>query len=626
MTPSFERNPGMPLELGWVEDATVNRPATERRAATLTKRRSVKKDWQAAWLLKAVTCTDLTTLAGDDTPGKVYRLVAKAKQPVRQDLLQALGMSNERVTVAAVCVYHARVRDAVAALKGTDIPVAAVSTGFPAGQSPFEQRVAEIEQSVEAGAREIDIVISREHVLTGNWQALYDEIKQFRSACGEAHMKSILGTGDLATLTQVYQDLKFRVLDLVHEYLGRRGKDTNRLQPDSIRTEVSHALSAAISGAGVALNSSEREQLLEDVIHEITGFGPLQPLLLDDTVDDIIVNGYRKVYVERKGVLERVDTCFRDDQHLLNIIHRIVGPLGRRVDESSPFVDARLPDGSRVNVAIPPVVIDGPSISIRKFKRIPLTVQDLVQTQTLSQQLADYLAESVKARRNILVCGGTGSGKTTLLNILSSFIGPSERVITIEDAAELQLNQAHVVTLESRPPNLEGHGEITIRDLLRNALHMRPDRIIVGECRSGEALDMIQAMTVGQEGSLSTGHANSPPDMLRRLETMAMMNEIEMPLKALRSQVASAIQIIIQTSRFNDGSRKLTHIVEALGLDELGEYKIYPLFEFRQRGNDPRTGKVLGTMEATGNLPTFLNEIRERGMHFDEAWFRPPRN
>jgi len=205
MTPSFERNPGMPLELGWVEDATVNRSATERRAATLTKRRSVKKDWQAAWLLKAVTCTDLTTLAGDDTPGKVYRLAAKAKQPVRQDLLQALGMANERVTVAAVCVYHARVRDAVAALKGTDIPVAAVSAGFPAGQSPLEQRVAEIEQSVEAGAKEIDIVISREHVLTGNWQALYDEIKQFRAACGEAHMKSILGTGDLATLTQVYR-------------------------------------------------------------------------------------------------------------------------------------------------------------------------------------------------------------------------------------------------------------------------------------------------------------------------------------------------------------------------------------------------------------------------------------
>lgn len=368
-------------------------------------------------------------------------------------------------------------------------------------------------------------------------------------------------------LTQVYQDLKFRTLDIVHDYLDRRGQDASRISAEGIKTDIARALPVALSGAGIALNSSEKDTLLEDIFHEVTGFGPLQPLLLDDTVDDIIVNGYNRIYVERGGVLSQVNTCFRDDHHLLNVIHRIVSPLGRRVDESAPFVDARLPDGSRVNIAIPPVSIDGPSISIRKFKRIPLTLPDLVKNKALGRETADFLQEAVRRRLNILICGGTGSGKTTLLNVLSSFVGPTERIITIEDAAELQLRSPHVLRMETREACSEGARRITSREILRNALRMRPDRIILGEVRGDEVADMLQAMTTGHDGSMSTVHANNPKDAVKRIELLLGFAGVSGDPLTIRRQIASAIHLVVHVQRCPDGLRRVQSVSEISGME-----------------------------------------------------------
>ena len=334
-----------------------------------------------------------------------------------------------------------------------------------------------------------------------------------------------------------------------------------------------------------------------------------------------MVNGPSQIYIERRGKIERVNRAFLNDEHVLRIIDRIVTPIGRRIDQTSPRVDARLPDGSRVNAIIPPLSLVGPVITIRKFAANPFTVDDLVGFGTATAEMFDFLKACVEARLNIFVSGGTGSGKTTTLNVVSAFIPEEERIVTIEDAAELQLRQRHVVTLEARPPNLEGHGEITIRDLLRNALHMRPDRIIVGECRSGEALDMIQAMTIGQDGSLSTGHANSPPDMLRRLETMVLMAGVDLPLRQIREQVASAVDLIVHTARLKDGSRKIVNITEVYGIED-DDILLQDIFVFEQ--TDFVDGRILGQLRPTGVRPTFMGRFAARGMELPPGEFGIP--
>ncbi|TYP53773.1 CpaF family protein [Thermosediminibacter litoriperuensis] len=369
------------------------------------------------------------------------------------------------------------------------------------------------------------------------------------------------------------------------------------------------------------VSKSDRIRITAEMIDEILAYGPITPLINDPEISEIMVNGPNRVYVERNGVIELTGVVFRDDEHVMNIIERIVAPIGRRIDESMPMVDARLPDGSRVNAVIPPISLIGPVITIRKFSREPFTVEDLVNFGTLTPRIATFLEACVKARLNILVSGGTGSGKTTTLNVLSSFIPATERIVTIEDAAELQLQQPHVITLESRPPNIEGRGEITIRDLVRNALRMRPDRIIVGEVRGGEALDMLQAMNTGHDGSLATGHANSPRDMLARLETMVLMAGVDLPVRAIREQIASAIDLIIQQSRLKDGSRRITHIVEVQGM-EGDVILLQDLFTFRQTGVG-EDGRVKGVFETTGVLPRFMERFEVYGIKLPREIFYP---
>ena len=366
--------------------------------------------------------------------------------------------------------------------------------------------------------------------------------------------------------------------------------------PAQLRTRVEGIVDRVITANGFAVTRDERARLVEELIGEVSGLGPLEPLLADESITEIMVNGPNHLYIERGGKILRVDTVFLNDEHVLRIIDRIITPLGRRIDESSPRVDARLPDGSRVNAIIEPLSLIGPVITVRKFPAKPITVDDLIRFGTATPEMFDFLRACIEARLNVFVSGGTGSGKTTTLNVLSSFIPDDERIVTIEDAAELQLRQAHVVTLEARPPNLEGEGEITIRNLLRNAMHMRPDRIIVGECRSGEALDMLQAMTTGHDGSLSTGHANTPPDMLRRLETMVLMTGYELPLRAIREQIASAVDLIVHTARLKDGSRKIINITEVYGIED-DEILTQDIFAFEQTGVG-EDGKIEGDAQA----------------------------
>jgi len=366
---------------------------------------------------------------------------------------------------------------------------------------------------------------------------------------------------------------------------------------------------------------TDRAALAKDVLDEALGLGPLEELLDDDSVNEIIVNGAANVYVERGGRLERSERTFSSDRAVLGVIERIVAPLGRRIDESSPMVDARLKDGSRVNAIIPPLALKGPCLTIRKFTREPLQIDDLVASATLSPEVASFLETCVLARKNIVISGGTGSGKTTTLNVLSGFIPESERIITIEDAAELKLEQEHVVALEARPPNIEGKGAVTIRDLVRNALRMRPDRIVVGECRGGEALDMLQAMNTGHEGSLTTVHANGPRDALSRLETMVLMSGMELPLRAIRDQIASAVDVVVQQTRFPDGSRRVTHVSEVTGI-EGDVVSMQDLFVFTQRGFD-QSGKVQGTLGPTGAVPRFYEDLQAVGIEADRSIFQP---
>ena len=391
--------------------------------------------------------------------------------------------------------------------------------------------------------------------------------------------------------------------------------------PAELRDKIAVIVDRVVNVHGYVVTGGERSRLIEELVGEVAGFGPLEPLLADETITEIMVNGPTHLYIERAGKIERIDSFFLNDEHVLRIIDRIITPIGRRIDQSSPRVDARLPDGSRVNAVIEPLSLVGPVITIRKFPAKPITVDDLIRFETATPEMFDFLRACVEARLNVFVSGGTGSGKTTTLNVLSSFIPEDERIVTIEDAAELQLRQRHVVTLEARPQYLEGRGEITIRDLLRNALHMRPDRIIVGECRSGEALDMLQAMTTGQDGSLSTGHANSPADMLRRLETMILMTGYELPLRAIREQIASAVDLIVHTARLKDGSRKVVNITEVYGIED-DEIFIQDVFTYEQTG--VREGKIVGLLKPTGIRPTFMAKFKVSGIELPPDEFGIP--
>ena len=385
------------------------------------------------------------------------------------------------------------------------------------------------------------------------------------------------------------------------------------LTPEQLSGIIKTVVENMIAQESIPLSRQERDRLVVEIRNETMGLGPLEPLLSDTGISDIMVNGPQRVYVERQGRIEKTDVCFKDNEHLMAVIERIVSKVGRRVDEASPMVDARLGDGSRVNVIIPPLAIDGPSLSIRRFGVSPLRMENLLANGTLTAEMAAAFEAMVKARMNVLVSGGTGAGKTTFLNILSSSIPDSERIITIEDAAELILQQEHTVRLETRPPNIEGKGAFTQRDLVRNALRMRPDRIIVGEVRGGEALDMLQAMNTGHDGSISTIHANAPRDALSRIETMVLMAGFDLPSKAIREQIASALNVIIQLSRMSDGTRKVVTVSEVTGME--GDVVVMQdIFVFEKRGVDP-DGNVLGEYRATGVRPKFLDAVHAAGIH-----------
>ncbi len=414
--------------------------------------------------------------------------------------------------------------------------------------------------------------------------------------------------------------LKQRAATALFERMGHRFNDSALTEPE-LRTLARDELSQVIDAEQVPLSADERARLVRDVADDVLGYGPLQRLLDDDLVTEIMVNRMDQIYVERSGHLKLTDSRFSSEAHLRNVIERIVSKVGRRIDESSPLVDARLEDGSRVNAIIPPLAVNGSSLTIRKFSRDPLTVQNLLDFGTLTPQMAELLDACVKAKLNIIVSGGTGTGKTTLLNVLSSFIPDNERIVTIEDAVELQMQQAHVVRLESRPSNTEGKGEITIRDLLRNSLRMRPDRIVVGEVRGGESLDMLQAMNTGHDGSLSTVHSNSPRDAVARLETLVLMAGMELPLRAIREQLASAVNLIVQISRLRDGTRRITHVTEVQGME--GEVvTLQDAFVFDYSAGVDDTGRFLGGPVSTGIRPRFISRFEDMGIHVSPEVFQ----
>lgn len=412
-----------------------------------------------------------------------------------------------------------------------------------------------------------------------------------------------------------YIDLRNRVQNRLIAELDP-GMDVTRT--DEVRQTIKEMYDAILQEESIILGRRERDALFEVVVAEILGLGPLEPLLADESITEVMVNGAKKIFVERNGTIQRVNITFESDEHLMRIIERIVAPLGRRIDESSPTVDARLKDGSRVNAVIPPISLQGPILTIRKFFKRPLTVEDLIRFGTVNEEAVEFLRASVIAAVNIIVSGGTGTGKTTFLNVLSSYIPAEDRIITIENAAELQLRQEHVVTLESRPPNVEGKGEISIRDLVINALRMRPDRIVVGECRGGEALDMLQAMNTGHEGSMTTLHANNTRDSLSRLETMVLMAGMELPHRAIREQVAAAIDMIVQLERLRDGSRRVVSITEVQGM-EGDVITTADIFKFEQTGFE--NGRVIGRLRPTGLRPKFMDRIDQAGVHLPPSIF-----
>jgi len=427
--------------------------------------------------------------------------------------------------------------------------------------------------------------------------------------------------GDAAEAISRDNEALAAVLDQVQRrLLAEISPTTDMNSREQVLPTIDYIFSEVVKESKVPLSRTEREQLRKDVIANILGYGPLEPLLEDETVTEILVNGPNQVYIERRGRLVETNIVFRSNAELMRIVDRIVTPLGRRVDESSPMVDARLPDGSRVNIIIPPLCLNGPTISIRKFAKNVFTEADMLRVGTLNQKMIDFLRACVTARQNIVVSGGTGTGKTTLLNMLSNFLPSSERIVTIEDSAELQLNQKHLVRLEARPPNIEGKGQVTIRQLVINALRMRPDRIIVGEVRGGEALDMLQAMNTGHDGSLTTAHSNSARDTLHRIETMVLMAGTDMPLRAIREQIASAFDMIIHLERMSDGSRKVVQVAEVQGLE--GDVVVMQdIFRFEQTGVSD--GKVEGFFTPTGIRPKFVEHFPAKGIPVNPEWFTP---
>lgn len=422
-------------------------------------------------------------------------------------------------------------------------------------------------------------------------------------------------------VTPEYTALKVSLHQKLLEVMNLGAID--KMQPEQFRHEIGLLVTDLLSGERVVVNQQERAQLVDDILDEILGLGPIEPLLKDPSVSDILVNGFQKVYVERRGRLERTVVAFKDDRHLLRIINKIVSAVGRRIDESSPLVDARLADGSRVNAVCAPIAVDGPLLSIRKFSRTPIHMERMVEIGSLTPQIAELLQAVVKGRLNVIISGGTGSGKTTMLNAMSRFIGRTERIVTIEDAAELQLQQPHIARMETRPPNIEGKGEIAQRELLKNALRMRPDRIIVGECRGGEAFDMLQAMNTGHDGSMTTVHANTCRDAVSRIEQMVGMAGLDLPLKTIRSQIAAAVDVIVQVERMSDGKRRLVSVHEIVGM-ESDVVTMQEIFHFRRESTDS-DGTIHGHYWATGIRPTFLPDLEARGIYLNPQTFSPDR-
>jgi pilus assembly protein CpaF len=412
-----------------------------------------------------------------------------------------------------------------------------------------------------------------------------------------------------------YFDLKTRVQN---KLLAEIDPSMDVSRTDEVRRTIQGLFEQILAEENIVLSRPERARLFEQIAAEILGLGPLQSLLEDDTITEIMVNGPKNIYIERKGKLHRVPVTFESNEHVMRIIDRIVAPLGRRIDESSPYVDARLQDGSRVNAVIPPISLVGPVLTIRKFSKNPISVEQMVQFGSITNEAVQFLKACVESRLNIIISGGTGSGKTTLLNVLSSFIPSDERILTIENAAELQLRQEHVVTLESRPPNIEGRGEITIRDLVINALRMRPERIIVGECRGGETLDMLQAMNTGHDGSMTTAHANTPRDAVSRIETMCLMAGMDLPVRAIREQIASAVDVIVQQERMRDGTRKIVTVAEVSGM-EGDVITMTDIFVFEQTGTE--NGRIVGRLRPTGLRPKFMDKIEASGIHLPPSIF-----
>lgn len=455
--------------------------------------------------------------------------------------------------------------------------------------------------------------------------SLLKRLEQEKGAARAAADKGRERTGISPARLDPYQELKQRIHkqiieELDAEFLTAKGKD--KPAPDEAQTtaQVESIVNEVINEQVAVISRTDRRKIMSEILDEVFGFGPINPLLQDPTVSEIMVNGPNQVYVERSGKLQLSEFTFRDNDHVLHIIEKIVAPLGRRIDESMPMVDARLPDGSRVNAIIPPLALGGPAITIRKFSRDPLQIEDLIRFGSLTPEMARFVEACVKARINLVVSGGTGSGKTTTLNVLSSFIPADERIVTIEDAAELQLHQDHVISLESRPSNIEGKGAITIRDLVRNSLRMRPDRIVVGEVRSGEALDMLQAMNTGHDGSLTTAHANSPRDLLARLETMVLMAGMELPVRAIREQIASAVDLIVHQSRLRDGTRKINYLTEVQGME--GDVIILQdIFTYEQQGVDDH-GRIVGRFKASGIRPKFMDRLEAGGIKLPPDIFR----
>jgi len=425
------------------------------------------------------------------------------------------------------------------------------------------------------------------------------------------------GTGSDGGGQYSFQEMKSRL----HRTLINRMDLTklSTLTPEQVREEVSRLAEVVLAQEAMPLSTSERERLVNDVHHELFGLGPLEPLLADSTISDILVNSHGRIYIERRGKLERTDVTFKDDEHLMRVIERIVSTVGRRIDESSPMVDARLRDGSRVNAIIPPLALDGPVLSIRRFGAEPLRMSALIENKALTKEIAEMLEMCVNARLNVLISGGTGAGKTTLLNALSAYIPEDERIITIEDSAELQLQQPHCVRLETRPPNIESRGEVTQRDLVRNALRMRPDRIVIGEVRGGEAIDMLQAMNTGHDGSLTTIHANTPRDALSRLETMIQMTGLRLSERAMRQQIASAIDMVLQVARLSDGTRRVTSISEITGM-EGDTITMQEIFQYERTGVSPQ-GQVIGRFRATGIRPRFAETLKACGIQLPRIFF-----